>query len=129
VPGRCLAGGGGVVESGGDARDEVAVLRVWEGEYPWTMAPALPVMRLRAPDGSLVPTQRLGEGQYWNHRWQDLAVPVRIGRWAGARWRSSRASRRRRPCRRWRASPTKVDATIRHGSTGRAARSRCPTAG
>jgi alpha-mannosidase len=58
------------------ARDEVATLRVWEGEADMAKVQDL---RLRQADGTLLPTQRLGDGWYWGHRYVDLAVPVRIG--------------------------------------------------
>jgi len=58
------------------ARDEVAVLRVWEGEADMAKVQAL---RLRTAIGAVLPTQRLGEGWYWGHRWVDLAVPVQVG--------------------------------------------------
>lgn len=60
-------------------RDEVALLRVWEGEYNWHERQAPPDLRLRRQDGTLLPTQRLGDGCYWGHRYVDLAVPVQVG--------------------------------------------------
>ncbi len=58
------------------ARREVAVLRVWEGEADRNHAQPL---RLRTHEGVILPTQRLGDGGYWGHRYVDLAVPVDIG--------------------------------------------------
>ncbi len=60
----------------GQARDEVAVLRVWEGEAGLDRMQAL---RLRNADGTLVPTQKLGDGGYWGHRYVDLAARIQVG--------------------------------------------------
>ena len=57
-------------------RDEVATLRVWEGEADLAKVQDL---RLRTASGTLLPTQRLGDGNYWGHRFVDLAVPVQVG--------------------------------------------------
>ena len=57
-------------------RHEVAVLRVWEGEMVLSQNRPL---RLRQQDGTLLPTQHVGEGLYWGHRYLDLAVPIEVG--------------------------------------------------
>ncbi|HAU36383.1 MAG TPA: hypothetical protein DCX07_01530 [Phycisphaerales bacterium] len=41
--------------------------------------------RVRRPDGALLPAQRIGDGNYWGHRFVDLAVPVAPG---GVGWSS-----------------------------------------
>lgn len=66
-------------------RDEVATLRVWEGEG-WQADGPERRFRLRLADGRLLPAQRLGQGAYWGHRYVDLAVPVAVGAagWASA---------------------------------------------
>ncbi|MBN8526254.1 MAG: hypothetical protein J0M02_13050, partial [Planctomycetes bacterium] len=66
-------------------RDEVATLRVWEGEG-WQADGPERRFRLRLEDGRLLPAQRLGQGAYWGHRYVDLAVPVAVG---SAGWTSA----------------------------------------
>ena len=61
------------------ARREVLPLRIWEGARPWRGAGAAErTFRLRGPDGSLVPVQRLSAGLYWGHEHVDAVVPVSV---------------------------------------------------
>ncbi|MBE3069796.1 MAG: hypothetical protein IMZ66_06130, partial [Planctomycetes bacterium] len=59
-------------------RDEVVTATLWDVEP--AAPPATPKSFIvRTPDGRAVPAQRLAAGDYWGHRFVDVALPVSVG--------------------------------------------------
>ena len=57
-------------------RQEIVTVTVWDAEAPG--APEKP-FAVRTPDGRTMAAQRLAAGDYWGHRFVDLAFPAAVG--------------------------------------------------
>lgn len=56
-------------------RNEVIQFSVWDSETDDVQKKKFVI---RMPDGSEIPAQRLGQGDYWGHKYVDLSVPVSV---------------------------------------------------
>jgi alpha-mannosidase len=56
-------------------RNEVVHFSVWDSEADEVQKKKFVV---RMPDGREMPAQRIGQGDYWGHKYVDLAVPVSV---------------------------------------------------
>ncbi len=64
----------------GFTRLELARATVWDldtGPNPKPMRDRSYLVRL--PDGTVLPAQRVGDGNYWGHNYADLTFPVQVG--------------------------------------------------
>jgi alpha-mannosidase len=57
-------------------RQEIVTVTVWDAEAPGAPEKSFVV---RTPDGRTMAAQRLAAGEYWGHRFVDLAFPAAVG--------------------------------------------------
>ena len=61
-------------------RSDTVVATIWDaGSGAFACDPKGKSFIIRRPDGSIVPAQRAGKGDYWGHNFIELAVPVSVG--------------------------------------------------
>ncbi len=61
-------------------RRDVVRVTVWDGDAAYVETKFRDRKFIaRLPDGTVLPTQRVQDGNYWDHDFQDLAVPVETG--------------------------------------------------
>ncbi len=61
-------------------RNEVVQATVWDADTgPAGTELKQKTFVVRTAEGKVVPTQKIGEGGYWGHRFVDLAFPVEVG--------------------------------------------------
>ncbi len=64
----------------GQIRNEIITVSVWDadtGANPGDINKKTFVVK--TPDGKIIPTQKIGAGDYWAHRYVDVAFPISVG--------------------------------------------------